>query len=386
MRYIMKKIKIVLIGALSTLLCACSGFFDKDNTPPPSPLVNFTPEARIHTLWNTSTGNGTGKEYLKLMPALNEQTLFTASHSGTVTATNKNSGKTRWQVNTGHPITAGPTAANNLVFIGDESGNIIALSQDNGGQVWKTKVSSEILAAPTAAQGKVLVKTIDGKLTALNDKDGTILWTYDQTEPSLILRGSSAPQIHHNDVIVGFANGNLAKLSLNQGTLLWQEAVAIPEGNFAILRMIDIDADPIIYSNRIYVATYQGRIAALDLNSGKSIWTHDISSYTGSTADNNKVYITDAKSHIWAFDANNGTVNWRQNELEARNTTGPVTMGNYIVVGDEEGYLHWLNKQDGHFVARVRVNSSGILATPVVDNNIIYVVSRDGHVAAYTFG
>lgn len=381
-----KNIKIAFISALSTLLCGCQGFFDKDNTPPPSALVSFAPEVRVHTLWNTSTGNGVGKDYLKLKPAINDQTLFTASHSGTVTATNKNTGKKYWQVNTGLPITAGLAATNRLVFAGDENGNVIAFNQDNGAQVWKTKLSSEILASPAATQDKVLVKTIDGKLIALNNQDGKILWNYEQTEPSLILRGSSAPQIMHDNVIAGFANGNLAKLSLNQGTLLWQEAIAIPEGNFAILRMIDIDADPIIHNGRVYAATYQGRIAALDSSSGKSLWTHDISSYTGSAADDGKVYITDAKSHVWAFDAHSGAVSWRQNELEARNTTGPVILGNYVVVGDGEGYLHWLNKQDGRFVARVRVNSSGILATPIVNNNIIYVASRDGHVAAYTAG
>jgi outer membrane protein assembly factor BamB len=85
--------------------------------------------------------------------------------------------------------------------------------------------------------------------------------------------------------VVGFANGNLAKLTLQDGSMLWQQIITIPEGSFAIQRMVDIDADPVVFNNRVYVATYQGKIAALDLTTGKIYWTHDISSFTGLTVD-----------------------------------------------------------------------------------------------------
>jgi outer membrane protein assembly factor BamB len=148
--------------------------------------------------------------------------------------------------------------------------------------------------------------------------------------------------------------------------------------------MIDIDADPIIFDNRVFAATYQGHIVSLDLLTGREIWVHDISSYTGMTADAEKIYISDAKSALWAFDRDNGTVRWRQVQLAARNITGPAILGKYLVVGDGEGYLHLLSREDGHFVARIRVNSSPILATPVVNNGILYVLTTDGHLAAYS--
>jgi outer membrane protein assembly factor BamB len=382
----MKNIKKLLICLISTSLCSCAGFFDKDNTPTPSPLVNFKQEVKVQSVWSSSVGYGVGTDYLKLNPAVTDQAVYTANRDGHVNATNRLTGRSLWSTQTNVPISGGVNAQDGLVLIGSREGDVVALRQADGKILWQTKVSSEVLSSPATGQGIVVAKSIDGKLTGLSAVDGHTVWKYEQTEPVLILRGASAPQVSQNRVVVGFANGNLANLTLREGSLHWQEPIATSEGSFAIQRMIDIDADPYVVRNRIYAATYQGRINALDFNTGKTYWTHDISSYTGLTADSERVFVTDAKSHVWAFDSDSGTVDWRQTQLEARNITAPAMIGNYIVVGDEQGYLHWMSKTDGHFVARVRVDHSGILASPIVNNNVLYVLTRDGRLAAYTLG
>lgn len=378
-----KMIKAITLTLFSVSLCACSSFFDKDNTPPPAPLASFTPEASVKTVWSTRTGGGIDNDYLKLVPAIADQQLFTANQNGTVTAIDKTSGKTLWQSDSHISISAGPAAMDGLVVIGGREGSVIAFNPQTGSILWRAKASSEILAAPTGANGIVLIKSIDGNVTAFSKIDGHQLWHYQQTEPSLILRGASVPQISQDAVYVGFANGMLSKLSLQNGGLLWQQTIAIPQGSYPVQRMVDIDANPIIFNGRLFAATYQGRIAALAPSSGSEIWGYDISSYSGMAVDQNRVYVSDASSHIWAFDSESGTVDWRQPKLEARNITGPVIMGNYIVVGDAEGYLHWLSKKDGHFVARVNIGS-GMIAAPVVSNNILYALTTKGYLAAYT--
>ncbi|MEO8400607.1 MAG: outer membrane protein assembly factor BamB [Gammaproteobacteria bacterium] len=382
----MKKMtkNLFVLTALSLTLSACSTFFDKDNTPEPSPLVNFTTEARVQPVWYGSTGSGSASEYLKLNPAISGSTIFTASKNGTVAANDKTTGKSLWQVSTGSSITGGVAAYDDMVYVGTRDGNVLALRQTDGGLVWKADSTSEILAPAAASRNVSVVKSIDGHVTAYNAASGQTLWNYQETAPNLILRGSSAPQISNDSVIVGFENGNLAKLSLQKGRVLWQKTIAEPEGIFAIQRMVDVDADPIVVGNRVYAATYQGRIAALDLASGREYWSHDISSYSGIAADGGKVYVSDAQSHVYAFGAGSGNTEWTQTKLQARTITGPALIGNYVVVGDAEGYLHWMSRQDGHFVARTFVNKSGILAAPIVNNNILYVYTKDGHLAAYT--
>jgi len=372
------------IGMLSLCLCACSCFFDKDNTPPPSPLVNFKPSATVTQNYRVKTNSGVGSDYLKLGAAVTDTLVYTADKKGDVTASNKLTGKKLWEVNIGIQISAGPAANDQIIVVGSRHGDVVALNPQNGSIRWQTKASSEILARPTIQHNIVLIKAIDGNLSAFDGNDGHALWHYQQTEPSLILRNSSSIQAEDDMLIAGFANGNLAKLTLANGSLQWQTPIAHPQGSFAIERMIDIDADPIISGQTVFAATYQGHIASLNLLTGREYWSHDLSSYTGMTADRQNIYVTDAKSDVWAFDRENGAVRWRQDELSARNTTGPVSMGRFIVVGDAEGYLHWLNKEDGRMIARTRVDTSGILATPVIDNRILYVVTTNGHLATYT--
>jgi outer membrane protein assembly factor BamB len=376
-------VKIFSLCVLSTLLCACNGFFDKDNTPKPSPLTSYPAQARVQKLWSSYVNFGEESDYLKLTPALSADSVFTAAKDGTVTATNKTNGHTRWKQSFHLQLSAGPTVDGKLIFVGTRSGKVIAINQQTGDVVWAADVSSEVLAPPAAADNIVLVKTIDGVLTALSENDGHALWHYHQTEPALILRGGSTPLFSGRDVVVGFENGNLAKLTALEGSMIWQTTVAIPEGAFAIQRMVDIDADPVIYDGTIYVATYQGKVAALNLTSGKDFWSHEMSSFTGITVDNRRVYVSDAKSYLWAFERDNGTVDWRQIQLESRNISGPAMMDNYIVVGDGEGYLHWLSKEDGHFIVRQRVSDSAIRVSPVVENQVVYVLTKEGYLSAF---
>jgi outer membrane protein assembly factor BamB len=382
---IIKKLRVLIAGLLSLSLCACSGFFDKDNTLSPTPLTRFTQESSVHPLWNISTGWGAGEGFYTYLPAVTDKAIYTASKNGIVTATNKATGKVLWRINTHTPISAGPAATERLVIIGTRRGTIEALNVMNGKLIWKTRTSSEILAAPAANKDIVLIKAIDGRLSAFSAAEGQMLWNYQQTEPGLILRAASAPQITPEAVVVGFANGNVAKLGLHKGNLLWQQSIAIPNGSFAIQRMIDIDANPVIFNNCVYAVAYQGRIAALDLTSGQPVWTYDLSSYAGLAVDADRIYVTDAKSDIWAFNRNTGKVEWRQTQLEARNVSGPALMGDNLVVGDGEGYLHWLSKHDGHLTARTRMALSAILTAPVVDHNVIYTVAKEGRLAAYSY-
>lgn len=380
---IIKNSKHVLFAALALLLTACNGFFEKDNTPPPTPLTNIKAEVQPRLLWSTKTGAGTDGEYLKMSPALGETALYTTSAKGSVTAINKATGRILWEVNTGLALSAGPGIGNGIVVVVSRHGEVMALNQADGKSLWKVSIPGEILAKPAIERDTVVVKAVDGYVRAFSAQNGNEKWSFQQVEPNLILRASSAPIIRGRDVLIGFANGNLAKFSLTDGQLFWLQPVTIPEGAFAIQRMIDIDANPIVHDHRIYAATYQGKIASLDWTSGRILWNHDISSYTGMIADSNSVYISDAKSHVWAFSADGGLVNWRQNKLEARNVSSPALMNNYVVVGDAEGYLHWLGKEDGHFAGRVSAGSA-IYTSPIVDDGVLYAFTNKGYLLAYT--
>lgn len=375
--------KILPVLLISSLLAGCSGFFDKDNTPPPTALTTYRAELSPQLLWSTQTGKGTDGEYLKLTPAVDNQAVYTASVNGNVTAVQLSSGKKIWQTDTDASLTTGAAADNGMVVVGSRHGDLFALSENTGKILWKTSINGELLANPAIGQGHVIIKTIDGTVRSLDANTGKTEWSQQQAEPNLILRASSTPVITSNAVLAGFANGNLVKMSLNTGTMQWMQPIATPDGIFPIERMIDIDANPVVYHQRVYAATYQGNISSLSLESGEVLWTHDISSYTGMDADDTTVFITDAQGYVYSFDANSGLVNWRQTDLKYRVLTAPVIMGNTVVVGDAEGYLHWLNRQDGHFMGRISTGAP-LSAAPFVQNNVLYAFTTGGKLLAYS--
>lgn len=369
---------------MALILSACTSLWEKDNTPSPSPLVQFTPKIRPHQVWDTRVNFDVNYEDLKFSPVIHGNHIIIVSQTGIITGLNKNTGRTEWKTAVKATVSSGIAVNDQLLVVGTKAGAVIALRADDRSLLWTAEAGNEILATPVLSANAVIVKSIDGKVSAFSSANGHLIWRHQEVEPNLILRGSSVPQVVPGAVVVGYASGRVQKLALKDGHEIWGQAVAVPEGAFAIQRMIDVDADPIVSGNQVFAATYQGKIAGLSLANGHVFWDHDISAYAGITVDEHFVYVSDAKSHVWAFDRNTGRVIWQQTKLEARKITGPVIVGAYIVVGDAEGVLHWLSRQDGSFVGRNQVSGTAILTKPVADNNTLYAVTKDGYLTAYS--
>jgi outer membrane protein assembly factor BamB len=379
-------IRRILYLAAPVLLSACGTvnnfFVGKDNSDPPAALVTFQPTATLQSVWRTDVGAGVDKQFVKLMPRVAGEKVFAADRKGRVSAYRADTGQSLWSVETKAPISGGPGSGEGLVLVGSSEGEVLALDEASGALTWRAPVSSEILAAPQAAQGRVVVRTLDGKVYGLDAKEGKRIWVYEQAVPALTLRGTSAPLIVDDKVITGFANSKLTAISLNEGKLLWETPIAEPRGRTELERLVDISGEPRLADGIVYVASFQGRIAAVDADSGRLLWARDMSSYSGPDVDEQAVYVTDAQGAVLALDRRDGRTLWKQDKLHARGVTAPAAYGDYIAVGDFEGYLHCLNREDGSFAARVRVDDKGILAPPVAADGTLYVSGKGGVLAA----
>ena len=356
-----------------------------DNTEPPSPLVDFVETARINKIWSHDIGKGTDELFIKLVPAVLNNQVFIADTDGDIAAIDATSGKTIWEKDSELPITGGPGADVDLVMVGTSEGDVLSLSIETGEEIWRSTVSSEVLSSPREADGIVIVRTIDGKIFALDAGTGERLWTYDRTVPALTLRGTSTPVIANGLVIAGFDGGRVTALELKTGKLTWETRVGIASGRSELERMVDIDTEPLIVDDVMYISTFQANVSALSLETGQILWQRDISSHSELGADGNYLYVTDDSSHIWALDRFSGASVWKQEKLQARNVTGPAVLGNKIVVGDLEGYLHWMNKDTGDFVARTRMSDEPILVQPIIANDTLFAYASDGTLSAYTY-
>lgn len=390
-----------LVVALVFFLGGCST--SPSPVLPPVKLLPVQNAFKIKKIWEHDFGDGAGDNYLKLRPVLHEQTLYVIDYHGLVTAYNTQNHSVRWQVKLGVPASTALTLNDGLLFFGTSQGGVIAMDDKDGKVVWHAHVSSEVLSPPQVAKGYVVVRCVNGMMYALSRKDGKQAWSLEETTPALTLRGTSTPVINGDIIISGFDNGRLLAINLETGKVLWQTVITIPRGRTDLERMVDIDANPIVIDNDIvFAVSYQGRLAAVQLGSGRILWTRDINSYNGMAVDPYRLYLVDDQSRIWALDRQNGATLWKTDALIRRSLTRPVLQNQYLVVADFDGFIHWLRRDNGKLVARVRMNSydytdpnldetedlefpktNNILAPPLVDGDSLIAVGRYGHTEAY---
>ncbi len=366
--------------AITGLLAACAG--GTSNVEPPAPLVSFTPSAKIKTLWSVDVGKGETKKFIELAPVMHEGTLYAIDINGRVGAYAADTGRQRWHVELNEPVAAAVGFGEGLVLVGTKNANVFALEPGNGKQRWKGTVATEILSRPVADAGIVVVQTIDGRITGLSTQDGRRLWTQQRTEPSLSLRGTATPLINGGIVYTGFASGKLIAVDLESGRPLWERTVARPRGRNEIERLVDVDAPPLIVGDTLFVVSYQGNVVALERTTGRVLWSREGSSYSGMAVGGASLYLTDAEGNVIALDQRSGASLWKQDKLHARLLNAPAVVGEYLAVGDLEGYVHWLAPESGAFVARARVGSGPIRGIATASGNKLYLQDQGGTLAA----
>lgn len=378
----MKRLFLV-VPALLVSGCGITSWFTggESNVEPPTPLVELSQAARVSTLWSESAGTGADKTAIKINPLAHDGVLYISDTSGRVQAFAADSGKRLWETALGRPVTAGIGHGDGLLLLGTKKGQVIALARDSGKQLWASTVSSEILAPPTADGGVVVVQAVDGQIFGLASAGGERLWSFERTEPALSLRGTSAPIVIAGVVMTGFANGKLAAIGIKDGRLLWEIPVTQPRGRSEIERLVDVDSPPLVVGKVLFAAAFQGKIVAMHLENGRILWSRELSTYNELDADDTNLYVTDEKGEVLALDLNSGATVWKQDKLRARFPSGPTVAGEHVAIGDFEGYVHWLARSDGRFVARHRT-SGAVRAKPVADKGNVFVATQAGALSA----
>jgi len=288
-----------------------------------------------------------------------------------------------WETRLEVRLSAGPGAGDGRVVVAGSDGDVIALAAGDGSELWRRRIAGEVLARPAVGGNRVILRTADGRLLALAGDDGAQLWQLEQSVPALTLRGTSAPVLVADAVVCGFDNGRLLAASLLDGEVLWEQTITPPQGSTDLDRLVDIDGTVAAIGQDIYVAGYQGRVAGLALESGSALWSRELSSYSGLAVDFTNVYVVTDESEVVALSRSNGTEYWRQDGLLRRGLSRPAAMTGSVVVGDFEGYLHWLDSRSGEMQARERVDNSRISGDLYVQDGRIYAQTESGRLVGY---
>ncbi|WP_295451178.1 outer membrane protein assembly factor BamB [uncultured Thiodictyon sp.] len=359
---------------------------EKDPTPP-TKLATIAPEVTATTLWSARLTKGSEERRLDLVPAIGGGRVYVADARGKVVAANADTGHVLWEQTTKLPLSAGPELSGNHLILGTSNGLVIALSTADGKEQWRTLVNGEVLSVPrSTGDGKVVVHTLDDTVFGLDEAKGTELWRATYPAPILTLRGSSTPVIVPKGVIVGLAGGKLVKLDTADGAPLWEVIITPPSGRSELARITDIDADPVVIGRVVLVGTYNGDLAAVDLEGGTVLWRRSLSSHAGLAATDANLFITDSQDLVWGADPASGAGRWKQERLRYRQLTAPTLTGNLIALGDLEGWLHLIAQTDGRLVGRTRITKRAITTPPVVAGGRLYVYATDGTLAALATG
>jgi len=356
----------------AALLAACSS----STGPKPAELEDIPDARRVRVQWAIDLG--TGEPYI-FTPAIAGESIFVAARYGSVMRVEAATGREVWRVKPAKTLSAGPGASAGIVVVTTEDGEVIALDPKDGKERWRARVSSEVLAAPTVSGGLVLVRSIDSRIFAFSEEDGKRRWVYQRAAPSLMVRTPSGVSVQGDTAYAGFSGGRLVALAMANGALRWEVTVAIPKGSTELERVVDVVGDPPVQGREVCAAAYQGRVACYDITSGRQTWARDLSSITGVSLDARYAYVADDKGTIHELDRSSGRSAWKQDKLSLRQPSLPQALDTLVAVGDFEGYVHFLARDSGLFVARFNTNrGSAIRAAPLPIAGGVLVQTQDG--------
>ena len=280
----------------------------------------------------------------------------------------------------------GIAVADKHVFIGTENGYIAALDAESGELVWEASIPGEILAAPAADEGILVVNTGAGSLFGFNTRTGEQKWRHEGDTPPLTLRGISGPVASNGGAIIGTPTGKVQVNLIDSGVLAWETAIAKPTGATELERIVDIDTTPVLFGGTIYTVSFNGTLAAVELRSGRVIWKREYASFRNLNIDGNRIFVVDNNSNVYALDRRNGVELWSQSSLKQRSLTAATPIGDHVVVGDNWGFLHWIEQETGQVVARLDVggddDDDSIYVEPIKVDGRIVAVTRSGVIAS----
>lgn len=369
----------LLLSVLLSAMAGC-GWFSADEEIQPATLVDINAENQVRTSWSYSSAS-LGSKFHALRPALLGNRVYLVDAKGGLYAVDGDTGKTIWKVALDAAIIGGVGAGDGKIMVTTDDGLLLVHSALDGAFLWMFNLNAESLSPAQANSELVLVQSIDGVLRGLSASTGEQAWSYKADLPALTLRGESTPILLDKAVFAGFANGKVVAIDPKSGNVAWEQRVALPQGKTELERVVDVDGQLVLDAGKIYATSYQGRLVVLQASNGRTLWSKDLSSYRSVTDGGNALIAVDDQGHILAFDKNTGLELWRQEGLFFRQPTNPVMVSGRIAVADYQGYVHFLAPEDGRFVARSQVNSSGIKGPIKAESDKLYVYGNNGRLS-----
>ncbi len=377
--------RLVLASALLSLtacstLSSLNPFSSTEKKNVPAALLEFKPGMQVKNAWTTNVAAASGFQF---SPVAVGQTVIAAGSDGTIVKVDGATGKQIWRINAESKLTAGVGADTETIAVAGEKGQLLAFDQ-SGKLRWKLDKLNEILSAPAVGNGLVVVRSIDNKISAFDALTGEKKWANERPLPALTLRAAPGILFVQQQVLVALPGGRIAAFAAANGNLRWEAVVGEPKGATELERVADVSGMPVVVGNDVCASSYQGRVGCFDLNSGNARWTKSLSSEAGIGADQRFAFAADVNGVVNAYNRDGGASLWRNDKLQHRRLSAPVSFDRAVAVGDFAGYVHFLSREDGAMLARVATDGSQVMGTPLVLGAAVIVQTKGGALSALT--
>ena len=355
------------------LVSACSSTPDK---PKPASLPAVTGDFKVQKVWSTSIGPVT----TPLLASVHGGRVALASTTGQVALLDGLTGKDIWRIKLPDAIQSGVGGDGQRFAVVSQRNEVIAM--ENGQVIWRYRLTATSLTPPLVAGGRVFVLSADRTVTALDGASGQKIWAQQRSGDPLVLKQAGLLVPFNDNLLVSWG-GRLASVNPNNGSVRWETLLASSRGTNEVERLVDLVAGMDRQGNTVCARAFQSAVGCVDVSRGSLLWSRSAQGHEGVAGDDRLIFGAESDSKVIAWQRQDGQVAWTQESLRFRGLSAPLVLGRSVVLGDDEGLLHFLSRQDGKPLLRVATDGSAIVGRPVAVDQTLVVVTRAGGVFGY---
>jgi outer membrane protein assembly factor BamB len=315
-----------------------------------------------------------------LAPMVVDGRVFVASSSGTVAALDAATGNEFWRLNVGATLGAGVGADGQTAAVITRENELLALR--DGKVQWRTRLPARSFTAPLVAGGRVFVLMSDRSVSAYDGGQGTRLWTQSRPSEPLVL-GQGGVLLAVGDTLVAGLSSRMTGLDPNNGAVRWQALLAASRGTNEVERLVDLVGSASRDGNSVCARAFSAAVGCVDAGKGTPVWNKPAQGTNGLGGDAQLIFGSESDGRVLAWQRATGEPAWSVDRLKYRNLTAPLAVGRAVVVGDAEGLVHVLSREDGSDLTRLSTDGSPIVGAPVVAGQVLIVLTQKGGLFAW---
>lgn len=295
---------------------------------------------------------------------------YSPPDSGNVYALDAATGALKWNFKDNSTMYKSPTVANGLVYECDRNGYIFALDVNTGNVVWKQRTGSTgtypdnnlSVANGILYQGE----SLDSTFYALDAGTGNFIWKFISNS------GTGSPTVFNG--VVYFATNKILALNSTTGSLIWSTSPSTDSIGFG-------GSNPAIANGILYIGCNDRNVYALDVNSGKTLWSFNTGDVIESspTVVNGIVYIGSGVGQLFALNASTGSLVWRSANLYPIQGS-PIVANGMVYFASNAQYLFALDASTGSMKWSYKLDNT-VYSSPLYFSGAIFIGSSQNFYA-----